>query len=138
MIQDQLVATDALRDRVGELVRAGKVDLVRTHLQQDENNDTPDPDKRERLQSLELPVIPTSGFVLGVSRLGLARLSEPEPIEELRAGNQAHTNDALLGATAIESGRVLVTDDTTLRGRALARGARVWSGAELVAYLATL
>jgi hypothetical protein len=76
-----------------------------------------------RLLNVPARRVPTSGFIVGVSRLDEARLSEPEPIESIRGENwEKYTLDALIAATADYERAGLVTEDRTLRARAIAQG----------------
>ncbi len=90
-----------------------------THIQFDQLNRTPDPNLRKKLlhifKCMESEEIPTESVVLDVSRLGKAKLGDGKLLEELRKGNLKHTEDALIGETAIRNGLILVTDDKALR-----------------------
>lgn len=104
------------------LVDAVDVEYLVTHVQ------TIDEDVRgdvaavlERLPALE---VPTSGFVLGVSRLDMARFADEEPLDDLRSTPEGRrvdgdTRDALIANTALYEAAVLVTDDGRARRRAL-------------------
>ena len=79
-----------------------------THVQIDEILNTPgDNPRRDRLVSMlaEIPArrIPTYGFIVGLSRLGNARVTDDDGadfIEALQAGNPKRNKDAVLIATA--------------------------------------
>lgn len=94
---------------------------VATHIQADEIAQTPDEDRRRRLEARLAETvdvsIPTESFVLGVSRLGEARLSDgllytqitdALDAKKLRTSN---TQDALIGEVALLNGYTLVTAD---------------------------
>jgi hypothetical protein len=106
-----------------QLVAEGKLELLTTHAQIDELSRIGDADRLGRLLSVPARRVPTSGLILGVSRLDEARLSEPEPIESIRRENwDKYTLDALIAATADYERAGLVTEDRTLRARAIAQG----------------
>lgn len=92
-----------------------------THIQIDEINKCPDEDKRSKLflfmSKLSPIVIPTESFILGKSRLGEARLGDAEILEEIRKENLNHTEDAIIGETAIKNNLVLITEDIKLKNK---------------------
>src|SRR3989338_2816811 len=112
------------------------------HIQRDEIEAIQKPEKLNRknkllefFKGLNQEKIATESFVLGTSKLGNAKLSkvptesmvwdvsrwdeskwtsEDNIIEKLRKGNLKHTEDALIGETAIKNNFILVTNDETL------------------------
>jgi len=92
-----------------------------THIQIDELTKCSDEDKRARLvlfqTKLSPIVIPTESVVLGKSRLGEARLGNAKIFEEIKKENLEHTEDALIGETAIKNNLILVTEDTRLKNK---------------------
>jgi len=94
-----------------------------THIQIDEINKCPDEDKRARLflfkSKLSPIVISTESFILGTSRLGEARLGDGKILEEIRKENSNHTEDALIGETAIKNNLLLVTEDNQLKNKVI-------------------
>jgi len=115
-IFDRIVASGVVVDRLQKVVQEELLKILTTHVQEDELSLISDVEKKKKVASIPREVIPTRGFVLGVSRLGMARLGG-EGIEEVRQGNIRHTHDALIAATAEGYADVLVTEDTTLRSR---------------------
>lgn len=130
-IFDKLADDEATLKVATRLVESGHVVFLSTHVQADEIARTPDPDRLHRLLSVPVEEVPTYGFVVGYSRIGMARLSESEPLESLRGGNLDHTEDAMIGATAQFEGATLVTEDRTLRSRAQKQGIAVIGWSEL-------
>lgn len=115
-IFDEIIAGNL---EIGELTKfKEKAEFYITHLQVDEINECSDKEKRAKLflfmGKLAPIIIPTSSFILGKSRLGEARLGDNIIFEELRKGNINHTEDALIGETAIKENLILVTNDKTL------------------------
>jgi rRNA-processing protein FCF1 len=99
-----------------------------THIQIDEINKCPDEDRRARLSlfvtKLSPIVIPTESFVLDKSRLGEARLGDGKILEEIRKENIEHTEDALIGETAIKNDLLLVTHDSRFKNKVNSLGGR--------------
>ena len=103
-----------------ELKDKRQISILTTHIQIDELSATPDIIRRKRLLECASEIcefIPTRGFVLGVSRLGMARLSNGEEIERIRQGNLRRTQDALISATASFDANFLVTEDHSFATR---------------------
>jgi rRNA-processing protein FCF1 len=120
MILDRIAETVGALDLVQQLRAAEQVELVVTHIQEDEIAEIKDARKRAAISAIPRTVAATYGFVVGVSRVGMARLGEDHPIEAIRGSNwQKYTNDALIAATAQFESAVLVTDDRRLRTRAV-------------------
>jgi hypothetical protein len=95
-IFDKLADDEATLEIAKRLVESGRVDFLSTHVQADEIERTPDSDRVRRLLSVPAAGVPTYGFVVGYSRVGMARLTDPEPFESLRGDNLDHTGDALI------------------------------------------
>ena len=137
---DRIVETDASLARVQRLVAAGLIEIVVTHIQEDELAEITDEVKRERIARVPRVQEPTSDFIIGVSRLGMARLGTGANLEPLRASNWSkYTNDALIAATAIWDGVTLISEERRLRNRVRAElGLEVWEWAQLDAHLRSL
>lgn len=124
-IVDAIGATPGLLSAIQRAYRAGALELVTTHIQSDELAEITDPDKRARLLAIynALPTswVPTDGFVLGYSRLDMARLGGGEwtgvSIDDLDSPHRKHRRDALIGTTAAGEADVLVTNDRRLARR---------------------
>ena len=105
-----------------------KAEFYITHIQVDEINKCSDEEKRAKLflfMGKASPVIiPTASFILGKSRLGEARLGDGIIFEELKKGNIKHTDDALIGETAIKDNLILVTQDVTLKNKVNSQGGK--------------
>ena len=125
-IFDKLVDEPGASEIAKRAAASGTTELITTHVQADEIAATSNVARREQLLvALSLArQEPTLGFVLGYSRLGEARLSESEPFESLRAGDDrlTRTRDALISSTAQYEGATLVTEDADMRARASAAG----------------
>lgn len=133
MVLDELVESEPDRRAVVALIANRQIELFTTHIQEDELARITDEVKRWRVKSLPRTIIPTSDFVVGVSRLGMARLGSGRVYELIRHG-QSHVNDALIAATAEHEGHTLVTSERRLKNRAAAHvTVPVWNGSRLLA-----
>ena len=130
-IFDKLSDDESIFELAERLVECGRVDFLSTHVQADEIERTPDRDRVRRLLSVPAAEVSTYGFVVGYSRVGMARLSDPEPFESLRGDNLDHTEDALIAATSEYEDATLVTEDRQLRSRAIRQGIDVIGWSEL-------
>jgi predicted nucleic acid-binding protein len=99
--------------------------FVATHVQIDEINRTKNPERRtkllEKFSETIGEVLPTESFILDVSRLDEARLSDgvayESIMEKLDARNKRKPNnseDALIAEVAMKNGYVLLTADFDL------------------------
>lgn len=123
---------------VKRLVRHGVIELLVTHVQMDQIEDTPDEGKRKRLLRLVpwVRVVPTHGALYDVSKYDIARYTDPaveRDIDEIQRANKA--KDALIGVTAKWDGATLVTEDRRLRRDASALGIAVLTLPEFIARL---
>jgi predicted nucleic acid-binding protein len=126
MIFDRIIETEGAAELVERLTDQGTLALVATHIQDDEHAEIRKREKAAAIAGVPRENVPTYGFILGTSRLGMARLSEEEPIESLRGANWSnYTHDALIAATAQFAGIPLVTDDRRLARRAGDRGIEI-------------
>ncbi|MFD9221036.1 type II toxin-antitoxin system VapC family toxin [Streptomyces sp. NPDC060064] len=123
---------------VSAAVDEGRVELLITHILEEEVAATPDPERRAKLQQvlgLGRPV-PTGAFVFDVSKFDLAAWGDNEPsVEALRSGNIGNTNDALIGITADSEQATLVTKDDRLTKRARELGLEVLTPLEFLTAL---
>ncbi|HEY3843146.1 MAG TPA: type II toxin-antitoxin system VapC family toxin [Acidimicrobiales bacterium] len=131
-IADALIADPEAEQAVVRACEVGHLVLFTTHVQLDEMGRAP-VDKRDRLLGLPWTKMPTSDFVLDVSKLGEARLGDGVTVEAIRGQPGKRTNDALIGATADLEGVVLVTNDVDLTKRARRNHIRVIDSAEFIA-----
>lgn len=111
-----------------------KFEFYITHIQVDEINKCPDTEKRARLSLIKTKIapilVPTESIVFGVSRWNECKFSDGKTLENLRKGNEKHTEDALIGEVAIKNSYLLVTDDEKIRKRVNSNGGKAISLAE--------
>lgn len=109
--------------------------FIATHIQRDEISQTKDPARRSNLSSAftqTVKVVPTESFIIGVSRLGEAKLSDGQDYTCLKAeldkankGKANNVNDALIAEAAIKASAVLITADKDLANVAEKAGCAV-------------
>lgn len=113
---------------IDELKKSDKFEFYATHIQTDEASKCLDEEKRAmlvlNLTKLSPIIIPTESMILGTSRFGECKFGDGKIIENLRQGNNKHTEDALIGEVSIKKGILLVTNDKTLKSRVNANGGR--------------
>jgi predicted nucleic acid-binding protein len=127
-IFDLVVANDGVAAKLREVIQNGKVKILSTHIQEDELAEITNLEKRKKIALVPREVIPTHGFVVDVSRIGMARIGSEatnKSVERIEQGNPRHTHDALIAATADQDTDVLVTEDTTLTSRVKNQGLNV-------------
>ena len=111
-------------------------ELIVSHIQRDEINNTKDDDRRDALNQMFARVIddiePTESVVAGVSRVGLAKVSDGVLFESLREalnsankGKSNNTHDALIAEIAINNDFTLITADQDLNDITLEHGGTV-------------
>ena len=128
---DPLVDEPGLYDRVLEVVEAGWLRLLWTHVTVDELAAIKDPERRATLLSVAASLaifVPTGSTVLGFSRLGFSRLEgddDSEGLEAFRQGRIKDTRDALVSTTARFEGGAVVTRDKAMSKQARAKGLKV-------------
>jgi predicted nucleic acid-binding protein len=126
---DPLLDSPDLNQRVVAAVGAENLRLLYTHVTVDEIAKVGDPVRRADLLALLTAFahpVPTSDFVVGVSRLDMARVSgEDSQIDAVRSPHGKHTNDALIACTARYESAYLVTYENRLTNRAQAVGVKV-------------
>jgi predicted nucleic acid-binding protein len=119
-VVDALLVEDAMLDALRWASDQGVLQIVVTHVQVDEILDTckRDLDRAKLLIHTLLQVraveVSTYGAAWDHSRFGLSTWTDGETADALRAltgGNPAHTEDALIAATADHLGIPLVTDE---------------------------
>ncbi len=120
MIFTHIVGDAAFAKVVRDAASSGSITIVTTHVQEDQIADNPDAEKREAISRIPRAVVPTTGFALGVSKLGMAGLADEETSATIERIGQRHlknTKDALIAASARDEADAIVTDDKTLRKR---------------------
>jgi hypothetical protein len=145
MVVDLMTDTPGLLNQVQEVARRGLLVFVVTHIIQDQLAAAPPPRRDQLLATYDaLPKtqIPTRGLVLGLSRLGEARLGDGSEsgvsAHDVRpSGNMGGLADALIATTASGDADVMVTGDAALLAKARKAGVRceVWDLAQFIAFV---
>lgn len=117
-----------------------KVKLFTTHIQIDELSNTPDADKRAQLFisliELRARLLPTESFVIGYSRIELAKITDGDAlIDRLERGSSRRTNDAIIGEVAIKHKLTLITNDERFKSVVKANGGEAMTVKELISNL---
>ncbi len=137
MIISRIAETAGLVQRIQRASANGSLTIVETHLLRDQLSQTPDAARRTLLlrvyDALPMVAVPTSGFVLDVSRLDDGEFGdESVDLEGLATGGRGRMQDALLASTASGKADVIVTEDGDLRKTVNAKKlqCKVWSFAD--------
>ena len=147
-VLDAILASPRLVQAIQRAATAGELLLVSTHVQEDELAATPDEERRASLlalyRALPITTVATYGFVIGVSRVGMARIGDGSrtgvAIDDLDSKGRKHRRDALIGVTAAGEADVLVTCERRLRRRMKAARApcEVWDFDEFREYVLSI
>jgi hypothetical protein len=139
---------DVLIARVNSYVRAAKLVLLTTHVQEDELAATPNAVRRETLlrvfRKLDQQRIATSAMSWDHSKWGEAKWGSGGGqirVEHIQKGHPRQSKDALIGTSASADADVLVTNEKrTLPNRIAARGTmlKVWTFEKFVTEVAKL
>ena len=145
MVWDCVDAHLQLREMLTAAKLAGELQIIRSHIQIDQNDRMPDKERLSRIKSLrdefEESESPTSLFILGSSRLGQAKLGSESisqaydslvPSPKTSLGNKL---DAVLALTAQDSGALFVTADKILAKKCRRYSIPVWELADLIKWL---
>jgi hypothetical protein len=116
-VVDAIAASPGLLEAIQRASSRGVLQLISTHVQEDELIATPDRRRRSKLlavyHALPVSTVPTHGFVLDISRLGMARLGDGSStgvsIDDLDSESGRHRRDALIGVTAAGEADAFVT-----------------------------
>jgi hypothetical protein len=139
-IFDEIIKTPGLAGQMRSLTASGRLDIVVTHVQEDELARIPDTEKRRAIQQVPRRSVPTAVLVLDVSRLGQARLGEGHEggleYDTLHGDNSKRVQDAVIALTAAAEAEdvdaFVTVDDRLARWvRAKAKTLRVWNFSEL-------
>ncbi|MBE2317240.1 hypothetical protein DVA67_014760 [Solirubrobacter sp. CPCC 204708] len=130
MVFDALHDDPDGRDAVLTAIREGALELLTTHVQEDQVAAIRDAVRRKALQRLPRTVVPSSVVVEGVTRTGRARVKPDSQYARMR--DVRHFQDSLIADATAARADLLVTDDRRLAREAYEAGNDVWSSAELL------
>lgn len=139
-IFDKIIEEDRLIEKLKLLTKNGKIEILTTHIQEDEIKKTPDKEKREKLVKLfsSIPIkgLPTSGFVIGISKIGRTLLGGA--LLSRNVGPK-RVKDSIIGATTSSDADVLVTEDKPFKNlvKRKAPNIEVWDFKDFLSYINT-
>lgn len=132
-IFDRIVETPGLAADLQSLTASGHLEVLVTHVQEDELAVIPDGDKRQAVQQVPRRSVATPVFIIGLSRLGEAALGGGHEggVSLDRLAKLHRTRDAVIALTAAareEQVEAFVTEDRRLARdvRAQADKLKVW------------
>jgi hypothetical protein len=118
---DQVIKIPGFLINMNSLTQAGKIEILSTHVQEDELNRIPDLKKRAAVLSIPRKLISTSGAIYDISKYGQARYGSGKiynvDLGTVKRGNPNNAEDALIALTAAHEVDVFVTEDVRLRKR---------------------
>jgi predicted nucleic acid-binding protein len=134
MIFDHLLANPDDRSVVTAAIADGRLQLKTTHVQEDQLAAIPDEAKRSAAAEIPREVVASSVFVVGVSRVGMARVGPGDDYEAIRRAEK-DVEDAIIAASAVSEAHVLVTEDKRLAKRARGRlKVQIWTANDLTSW----
>ena len=114
-IFDELIEDSDTLGSLLELINNQKIELLITTAQDREIEKIPDKDKKNKIRAVPTTKVGTPLFILGYSAMNLDELGTGEEdgirYSEIEAGNPRHKEDALIGITAAQKAKILVTND---------------------------
>jgi len=142
-IHDIVAADASLKQLIERCQSAGHITVLSTHVQGEELGKIPPHKDIGQATTVGAEQIGTSVFVLDYSYLDLDQLGTPAAdaaFAQLQIGNLKHTEDAMIGTTALTDADILVTNDQKFRKgfEKLGSTVKVMSAAEFSTYLAGL
>jgi hypothetical protein len=142
-IHDAIAADAKLKQLVDQCQATGRITFKITHVQLGELAEIPSDRDIGQANAINAERIGPSIFVLGHSRLDEDRLGTAETnsaFAAIQKGSPRHTEDAMIGATALTDADILVTNDGNFSKKfeALGTNVKVMSSVEFAIYLAGL
>ena len=126
MVFDALHADPLGRDAVLAAIRAGRLRLVTTHVQERQLADIRDAARRKALQRIPREVVTTAAPVLAVARSGRPELGPSDETDAITMGPR-HVADEVIAEAALAHADCLVTEDRRLVEDARARRLETWT-----------
>jgi rRNA-processing protein FCF1 len=126
---DDIIDGKVSIDLIEENIKNKFIEIYITHIQSDEIQNCSDIERRKKLSLFILKIKPiilaTESFILGKSRLGFSRLGAGEIYNKINTKSNNHSDDALIGETAIENDLILVSNDKRLVSNVLKNNGKV-------------
>ena len=141
-IFDYVIARPGMVETLQFLSAEKKLDLIITHVQEDEIHRIPDSAKKVAMMQVPFRAITTSGAIYGVSKYGRAKYGSGGSYshKDIHYNNPSDAEDAIIALTSLENAEVLVTEDRKLRKRIarLSASLKIWSFEDFVNYTDTI
>jgi predicted nucleic acid-binding protein len=142
-IHDAVARETALKNLIERAQVAGHIVLLTTHVQLTELSEIPVANDIGQAEAINAERTGAAVFVLDYSRLDEDRLGTPEAdaaFAAIQRGNCQHTEDAMIGVTALADADILVTNDIDFKKRfdALQSRVQVMSSSEFEDHLTHL
>jgi len=142
-IYDAIAADSDLKIQIEKYQRDGSIKIVSTHIEAGELSKIPTERDIGQASAVKTERVGSGVFVLDYSRLGEDRLGSEETNSAFAAiqnGNLKHTEDAMIGATALIEADILVTNDENFRRKfiTLKSSVKIMSSVEFSSYLSSL
>ncbi|MBI3702717.1 MAG: hypothetical protein HY244_02415 [Rhizobiales bacterium] len=139
-IHDTIAVDEEFARRIKQCQAAGHITLQSTHIQQEEIADIPTDRDIGQANVVDTQRIGASVLVWGKSLWGEDRWGTKDMNEafvQLQKGNLKHTEDAMIGVTALTDADILVTNDQRFRTKFQSLTSRVivMSSEEFAAFL---
>jgi hypothetical protein len=127
-VYDAAIDNDQLRNLMAKKQESGSIALFSTRIENEELAAIPPLQDRGQKSAVQTVLISPAVFVLDASHLDDDRLGTDEAnaaFNYLQNGSKKHTNDAMIGATAMIDADILVTNDHRLLNRLSAIDSKV-------------
>jgi len=139
-VYDKIIEQIGMTEVLAALHHSGQIEIIITHIQEDELSRIPNTNKRELVMKVPGNRVTTEGAIWNVSRFGEATFGAGGgdiKIEDIQKGNPNHSEDALIANTAAARADILVTDEKTLPKRIRTTGSKikVWDFSEFQEYI---
>lgn len=126
---DHVIARPQCLAALKTAIATGVYEVLTTHVQEDQLAGAPAA-KRAIYPQITRRQVDTSAFVVGLSKLGMAKRGPGVTYDGIRTPGR-HYEDALIADTAQSENAILVTGDGRLQRRARAKGITVWEFGDL-------
>lgn len=143
-IYDLIIAVPGFIEQINRLTSNGEVEILCTHIQNDELFNIQDAHKRAEVARIKRRQVTTAGAVYGISKYGMATYgngsSSGISLNQIRSSSKQHTKDALIATTASRDADVLVTEDKRFfkKFNLISTSCNVWSFDKFKAYILNL
>lgn len=144
-IYDKLIDPPCILNRILQLIRSAKIELLQPQIIRSQLAETPDIPKRDKLLSIPTRAVPVDGFLASYSGAGdrvgagSGRIKIDDILKKKKPTRE-HIVDALIATTAATEADAFVTEDKRLRTkmRSATPSIQLWTFADFEAHLAHL